>query len=140
MLLGIHPLLHGELLRALDEMGHGDVLAIVDANFPAARTGARVTRLPGSAIIDALDAILTVFPRDPSTPIELMTGPTGETEVHTSLIAGVAMADARRHHSPPSIMWHDRFGFYDAAARAALLVQTGETRHFANIALVKDAL
>ena len=34
MLKGIHPLLTPDLLRALAAMGHGDTIAIVDANFP----------------------------------------------------------------------------------------------------------
>ena len=44
MLKGIHPLLTPDLLHALAEMGHGDTLAIVDANFPATRVGRRVIR------------------------------------------------------------------------------------------------
>ena len=36
MLKGIHPLLSPDLLHALAAMGHGDTLAIVDGNFPAA--------------------------------------------------------------------------------------------------------
>ncbi len=42
MLLRIHPLLTPDLLHALASMGHGDEIAIVDANFPAfavVRTG-----------------------------------------------------------------------------------------------------
>ena len=35
MLKGIDPLLNAELLHILAGMGHGDELAIVDANFPA---------------------------------------------------------------------------------------------------------
>ena len=32
MLKGIDPLLSGELLKVLDEMGHGDQLLVVDRN------------------------------------------------------------------------------------------------------------
>ena len=39
MLKGIDPLLDGELLRTLDQMGHGDQLVVVDSNYPAAATG-----------------------------------------------------------------------------------------------------
>ncbi len=34
MLKGIHLLLFAPLLTVLAEMGHGDEIAIVDANFP----------------------------------------------------------------------------------------------------------
>ena len=36
MLEGIHPLLSGELLHHLDDMGHSDAVVIADAHFPAA--------------------------------------------------------------------------------------------------------
>lgn len=36
MLRDIHPLLGPDLLFAIAMMGHGDEIAIVDANFPAA--------------------------------------------------------------------------------------------------------
>ena len=36
MLIGLDPLLTPDLLHALASMGHGDEIAIVDANFPAA--------------------------------------------------------------------------------------------------------
>jgi L-fucose mutarotase len=43
VLKGVHPLLHADLLHALAAMGHGDELAIVDANFPAAAIAKRHT-------------------------------------------------------------------------------------------------
>lgn len=39
MLKGISPLLSPELLKTLDEMGHGDTLVIADGNFPAESVG-----------------------------------------------------------------------------------------------------
>ena len=36
MLKGLDPLLSADLLHALRAMGHGDEIAVVDANFPAA--------------------------------------------------------------------------------------------------------
>ena len=36
MLIGINPLLHPDILHTLAAMGHGDRLAIVDANFHSA--------------------------------------------------------------------------------------------------------
>ena len=35
MLKGIHPLLNADVLQALRAMGHGDEIALVDANYPA---------------------------------------------------------------------------------------------------------
>ena len=39
MLKGLDPILSPELLATLRAMGHGDELAIVDANYPAAGSG-----------------------------------------------------------------------------------------------------
>ena len=64
MLKGIHPLLHADLLHALAAMGHGDEIAIVDANFPAASVGRRLIHSPTATSAATLEAILTVFPVD----------------------------------------------------------------------------
>ena len=48
MLKGIDPLLSPELLKVLAEMGHGDEVVVVDANFTATTLGRGkpVIRLP----------------------------------------------------------------------------------------------
>lgn len=46
MLNGIDPLLTGELLAALDAMGHGDCVVLADAHFPAARLATRALVYP----------------------------------------------------------------------------------------------
>ncbi|MDP3138908.1 MAG: RbsD/FucU domain-containing protein, partial [Burkholderiaceae bacterium] len=63
MLLGIDPLLSADLLHALAAMGHGERIALVDANYPATR-GRRLIELPGIAVDRALRAVLTVLPCD----------------------------------------------------------------------------
>jgi L-fucose mutarotase len=60
----VHPLLHAELLHVLASMGHGDELAIVDGNFPAAALAQRLVHLSTTSAADALDAVLSVFPLD----------------------------------------------------------------------------
>lgn len=64
MLKGIDPLLSGELLKVLDEMGHGDQLLLVDRNYPAASSGKTVIRLGEVTVVRAAAAILGVFPLD----------------------------------------------------------------------------
>ena len=56
MLKGISPLLSPELLKALDEMGHGDTLVIADGNFPAESVGknAKVIRADGHGVPELL--------------------------------------------------------------------------------------
>ena len=66
MLKGIPSIISPELLKILDEMGHGDEIVIGDGNFPAASMGARVVRADGHA--ESLTLILghdkeTIFGR-----------------------------------------------------------------------------
>ena len=64
MLKGIDPVLSGELLRILDDMGHGDRLLLVDRNYPAAASGRPVVRLGEVTVLRAAEAILSVLPLD----------------------------------------------------------------------------
>ena len=50
MLIGLDPLLNGEILAVLREMGHGDGLAIVDCNFPAHFLGPPAIRVDGDIV------------------------------------------------------------------------------------------
>src|SRR4051794_12837876 len=74
MLKGIDPLLGPDLLQVLAAMGHGDELAIVDANFPAAAVAQRLVRLDGVDAPRALGAVLSVLPLDSfvETPVAVM--------------------------------------------------------------------
>ena len=62
MLKGIDPLLSGDLLKILDDMGHGDQLLLVDRNYPAAASGKPVIRLGEVGVLRAARAILSVLP------------------------------------------------------------------------------
>jgi L-fucose mutarotase len=62
MLKGLDPLLGEDLLYVLAAMGHGDRLALVDGNFPAASTSRRLVRLPGADLVTSARAILSVLP------------------------------------------------------------------------------
>jgi L-fucose mutarotase len=64
MLKGIPPILSPDLLHVLRAMGHGDEIAIVDANYPAESAGPPVIRLDGVTATEALDSVLTLMPLD----------------------------------------------------------------------------
>lgn len=74
MLRGIDPLLRGELLKALDEMGHGERVALVDRNFGAYQYGKQVVDLGEVNAERAAKAIFSVFPLDTfcDTPVTRM--------------------------------------------------------------------
>jgi hypothetical protein len=64
MLKGIDPLLTPELLMHLCAMGHGEWVAVVDANFTAdfLSQGKPVVRIPGHSLERVSRAVLSVFP------------------------------------------------------------------------------
>jgi L-fucose mutarotase len=59
MLKSIPPILGPDLLYILRAMGHGDEIAIVDANYPGDSAGPELVRLDGLSATDVLDAVLT---------------------------------------------------------------------------------
>ena len=75
MLKGISPLISPELLKVLDEMGHGDEIVLADANFPSSSIGQRVIRADGIGTAELLAAILPLFPLDQYDPCLLYTSP-----------------------------------------------------------------
>lgn len=135
MLKGIDPLLRGDILFALDRMGHGDVLAIVDANFPAWKIGGdRTIRLTGIDSGRVARAVLSVFPVDLSEPVHVMAPPNGQ---------GLALHDLIEELSPEQaalVAPIDRWTFYEAAAQAVVLIQTGDKRPFGNMLLRKAGI
>lgn len=64
MLKGIPNIISPELLKILDEMGHGDEIIIGDGNFPAASNAQRLIRCDGHNVPELLDAILKLMPLD----------------------------------------------------------------------------
>ena len=140
MLKGIDPLLSGELLQILDDMGHGDVLAIVDRNFPAHAAGLPVVRIT-AAIVPVVSAVLTLFPLDtfiekPLARIGPQDDPTVQNETQSAVLAAAAAADGREleFENIP------RFAFYDRAREAFAVVQTLETAPYCDFLLTKGVI
>src|SRR3954464_8633794 len=86
VLKNIDPLLSPELLSTLRAMGHGDELAIVDANYPAVSSGVPVIRLDAASTTQTLDAVLSVLPLDEFEPcaafhMQVVGDPAGEQPI-----------------------------------------------------------
>jgi L-fucose mutarotase len=134
VLRGIDPILTGELLAHLDEMGHSDALVVADANFPSYRLADRLVDLPGLTAPDVLRAIGTVVPLDDAPAVDLMRSADGSVlPVQRELIEAAGAGD-------DEVRYLDRHDFYDAAATAYLIVRTGETRIYANAILRKGVV
>jgi len=141
MLKGIHPLLHADLLHALAAMGHGDEIAIVDANFPTATFSRRVVQLVGASASEALDAILSVFPLDTSVvPAAFTMEVIDDPEAVPEPVREFATVFTRHELAEAEIGRLVRNAFYERARNAFAVVRTGELRPYGNILLVKGVV
>ncbi|EWY39465.1 fucose binding protein [Skermanella stibiiresistens SB22] len=138
MLKKLDPLLNGALLQILADMGHGDELVIVDANYPAAANAKRLVRLDGITATAALDAVLSLLPLDDfvEEPAAVMTPGDERPPVLDEFQAMVDAAEGR----PIRTAQMERFAFYERARGAYAVIATGERRLYGNIILVKGVI
>jgi L-fucose mutarotase len=140
MLIGIDPLLSGDLLKMLDDMGHGDELLLVDRNYPAAASGRPVVRLGRVSVTDAAAAILSVFPLD-----QYVERPLERMEVDDDLaIVGESQAEvlelARAGRSDLEFGVVPRLDFYRRAQGAYGVVHTLDARPYGCFILRKGVV
>jgi L-fucose mutarotase len=146
MLWGIDPLLDADLLYALRRMGHGDEIAIVDTNYPAATSAAStVTGAPilmaGVSAARAVEAILSVMPLDsfvpdPALRMEVVGEPATVPPVQQEVQQAIDRALGKR----TPLVGIERFAFYERAAQAFAILVTGERRFYADFILKKGVV
>lgn len=142
MLRGIHSAITPELLYVMAQMGHGDDLAIVDLNFPAASIAChlphnRVLTI-GARLNGAVQVITNLFPLDTFVPAAATSMQVvGDPDAIPEPIAETIPIIERAGSSLQSI---DRFDFYEFAHNSFAIVQCADTRHYANIILKKGVL
>lgn len=144
MLKGIPACLSPELLKVIAEMGHGDTLAIGDANFPAASCAKNniLVRADGVTATELLDAILQLLPLDTvEHPVLIMDKQECHKDLETPIWDEfkkiVAKHDERGAACCGMI---DRFPFYEAAKRSYAVVATTETAFYSCLILQKGCL
>ena len=145
MLKGIDPLLNADVLFALRAMGHGDVLAISDTNFPSDSV-ARDTVLGELLRIDAdaaqvVAAVLSVLPlddfvEDHAARMEVVDAPGEIPQVQAEVQAAIDAADGREAR----MVGVERFAFYDRAREAYAVIQTAERRFYGCFLLRKGVI
>ncbi len=141
MLKGIPPLLTPDLLHALASMGHGDEIAIVDANFPAATLAKRLAAVPGAGSHEVLDAVLELMPLDAGDEPSVYTMEVvGDPEAIPEPVADFAAVLADHDLADVEIGHLERQAFYERARDAYAIVRTGELRPYGNILLVKGVV
>lgn len=146
MLKNLDPLLTPDLLYVLRAMGHGDVLTLVDSNFPADSVAATTVhgepiRLDGVGIPEAARAILSVFPLDsfieaPLQYMQVVGKPDTKLEVHQDLHQ-IALEGTDRDWKLGSV---ERYDFYDQARKTYAVVATCERRPYGCFLLTKGVI
>ena len=146
MLKGIDPRLNADVLYALRAMGHGDALVIADANFPgdsiARRTVlGRLLRIDDPSIAAVAEAVLSVMPLDTfvddsAARMEVVGSPDEVPPVQQEVQRAVDAAEGR----PRPMTGIERFAFYERAARAYAVIQTGERRFYGCFAFRKGVI
>jgi L-fucose mutarotase len=146
MLKNINPLLTAELLSVLAAMGHGDELAVTDANFPADSVArgtchGRVISVAGASLSEVVGAILSVLPLDEfvDAPVRRMAIDVTPDELPVVQQEVQAVIDAVSGKNWPMGVL-ERFAFYEAARGCYAVVLTGERRFYGNVLIKKGAL
>jgi len=146
MLKNIDPLLTAELLSVLAAMGHGDELAVTDANFPADSVArgtchGQVISVAGASLSAVVGAILSVLPLDEfvDAPVRRMAIDVTPDELPEVQQEVQALIDAvSGKHWPMGVL--ERFAFYEAAHGCYAVVLTGERRFYGNVLIKKGAI
>jgi L-fucose mutarotase len=140
MLKGIDPILGPDLLAILRAMGHGDEIAVVDANFPAASSAKRLVRADGIDAPRMVRAILTVLPLDIFVPnaafrMAVVDRPDEIPPITQEFAAALKAANYVGEIEPI-----ERFAYYERTRNAYAIVATGELRYWGNLILKKGAI
>ena len=140
MLKGIPHILSPDLLHALQAMGHGDEITIVDGNYPGESAGPRLIRADGHTGTDLLEAILSVMPLDDFVPdpviVMQVVGDAGQRPPVVVEYEKIV----KRHEPKMAVTSLERFAFYKRANAGYAMVQTGEQRLYGNIILKKGVI
>jgi L-fucose mutarotase len=136
MLRGIDPILGPDLLFTLRAMGHGDEIAIVDANFPALGMAKRLIRLDGHDAVRVTDAILSLMPLDRFVPAEAAIRMEVVGDPHAVPPVCATFQEVMDRRDPGyKLARLERFAFYERAKACFAIVATGERRLYGNIIL-----
>jgi len=144
MLKGIDPLLTPELLMHLSAMGHGEWVAVVDANFTAdyLSQGKPVVRIPGHSLATVSKALLSVFPLASDVPhpvayMRVCQSEQGHVTPAQQAVIDLAVADGLQASQVEPI---ERFAFYEKIKGASVLIQTGEGTAYGNAMFCKGVI
>ena len=147
MLRGIPDIIGSDLLKALADTGHGDLIVIADHFYPP------ITKSPNAVSIQAkgvgaaqmLDAILKLVPLDveyEKYPIQYMVPDkdSGVVLESSPVWDGVKEAVKNNGYDVSCVGEIERTKFYEKAGRAYVTVCTSETKPYGCIILQKGVM
>jgi L-fucose mutarotase len=138
MLKGVHPLIGPQLLATLARMGHGDLLLVVDRNYPAYAAAVPVHRMDGVRAVVAIEAILTLLPIDDFIDAPMLRMGPVDNPAEIAPIQDEARALVERIEGRTiEVEMLERGAFYQRARQAAAIVATGERQAYGCFGFVK---
>ena len=135
MLIGISPVLGPDLLHALRAMGHGDEIALVDGNYPAAEHARRLVRADGIDLITLLSAVLEVLPVEAAFRAALNNDPLQASDIHHKIDGVLRNSPLGKAATPlagPDL--------YPRIKSTFAIVASSELAPFANVILRKGVI
>ena len=141
MLKTIPATLTPDLLWTIAAMGHGDTLAIVDANYPAHSHHTKVITLAGVPLVKAIRDLLRFLPVDDfiDAPVVRMV-PDGKpdfvADVHADIQAILDEAEGRQ----VEVRAVERSAFYPEASKVFAVVATTDDRPFGCFIITKGVI
>lgn len=141
MLKKLNVLHTPELLHVLASMGHGDEIAVVDANFPAVSMAQRLVRLDGADLPSAVEACLELMPLDtfvdqPALRMMQVHAPQELPEVQQICQKIVDRVEGRH----VELAGLAREAFYERTKKAFAVIATGERRIYGCLLLKKGVV
>jgi L-fucose mutarotase len=140
MLKGIDPVLSPELLRVLRAMGHGDEIAIVDANYPAETDAKRLIRMDGHGAPRLMDAILSVMPVDDMVPEAVWRPAAFGDPKRLEPVFSDFTAVLLKHEPDRRIVPLVGADFYNKVKSCFAIVASGEDRLHGNVVIRKGVI
>jgi L-fucose mutarotase len=144
MLKGIDPLLTPALLMHLCAMGHGEWVAVVDANFTAdfLSHGKPVVRIPGHSLARVSRAVLSVFPlaediAHPAAFMRVCNSAEGHRTPAQQAVVDLILAQGLKGEQVEPV---ERYAFYEKIKGASLIVQSGEATAYGNALFCKGVI
>ena len=130
-----------ELLHVLASMGHGDDVALVDSNFPAASVARRLVRLDGADLPAALEACLHLMPLDtfvdtPALRMMQVHAPEEVPAVQQECQGIINRVEGRT----VELAGIKREDFYEHARKAFAVIYTSESRPYGCLLLKKGVI